>query len=158
MGGVLVPAVGCALSEDSYIGSFNGRRRHECLNVEKPFSTLSDVRDKLEHWRQDYSRVRRTAPWTIALLRSSRTTGRNRARLLQFSGSPSVVKGRTVFAGDLAQPGGARRRPFLGIVCLLRLLPRTTPPFPQRTLGIPASFSGSRSSSALLAPSNAQAS
>ena len=43
--------------ENSYIESFNGRLRDECLNVEV-FFTLADVRDKLEHWRQDYNQVR----------------------------------------------------------------------------------------------------
>jgi putative transposase len=43
--------------ENSYIESFNGRLRDECLNVEV-FFALADVRDKLEHWRQDYNLVR----------------------------------------------------------------------------------------------------
>jgi putative transposase len=43
--------------ENSYIESFNGRLRDECLNVEVFFG-LTDVRDKLESWRQDYNHVR----------------------------------------------------------------------------------------------------
>ena len=43
--------------ENSYIESFHGRLRDECLNVEVFFG-LSDARDKLEHWRQDYNEVR----------------------------------------------------------------------------------------------------
>ena len=43
--------------ENSYIESFNGRLRDECLNVEV-FFTLADVRQKLERWRQDYNQVR----------------------------------------------------------------------------------------------------
>jgi putative transposase len=43
--------------ENSYIESFNGRLRDECLNVET-FFDLADVRDKLERWRQDYNQVR----------------------------------------------------------------------------------------------------
>ena len=43
--------------ENSYIESFNGRPRDECLNVEV-FFALADVRDKLERWRQDYNQVR----------------------------------------------------------------------------------------------------
>lgn len=43
--------------ENSYIESFNGRLRDECLNVEVFFG-LSDARDKLERWRQDYNQVR----------------------------------------------------------------------------------------------------
>jgi len=43
--------------ENSYIESFNGRLRDECLNVEV-FFALADVRDKLELWRRDYNQVR----------------------------------------------------------------------------------------------------
>jgi putative transposase len=43
--------------ENSYIESFNGRLRDECLNVEV-FFALADMRDKLERWRQDYNQVR----------------------------------------------------------------------------------------------------
>jgi putative transposase len=43
--------------ENSYIESFNGRLRDECLNVEV-FFALSDVRDKLARWRDDYNQVR----------------------------------------------------------------------------------------------------
>jgi putative transposase len=43
--------------ENSYIESFNGRLRDECLNVEV-FLALSDVRDKLTRWREDYNQVR----------------------------------------------------------------------------------------------------
>jgi putative transposase len=43
--------------ENSYIESFNGRLRDECLNVEV-FFALSDVRDKLTRWREDYNQVR----------------------------------------------------------------------------------------------------
>jgi putative transposase len=40
--------------ENSFIESFNGRLRDECLNVELFFS-LADARRKLECWRQDYN-------------------------------------------------------------------------------------------------------
>jgi hypothetical protein len=43
--------------DNGYIESFNGRLRDECLNVETFFG-LSDVREKLEHWRLDYNQVR----------------------------------------------------------------------------------------------------
>jgi Integrase core domain len=43
--------------ENSYIESFNGRLRDECLKVDV-FFTLTGVRDKLECWRQDYNPVR----------------------------------------------------------------------------------------------------
>jgi len=43
--------------ENSYIESFNGRLRDECLNVEV-FLTVVDVREKLDRWRKDYNQVR----------------------------------------------------------------------------------------------------
>ncbi len=43
--------------ENSYIESFNGGLRDECLNVEV-FFTIVDVREKLESWRMDYNLVR----------------------------------------------------------------------------------------------------
>jgi putative transposase len=43
--------------ENSYIGSFNGRLRDECLNVDVFFS-LQDAREKLERWRDDYNHTR----------------------------------------------------------------------------------------------------
>jgi len=43
--------------DNGYIESFNGRLRDECLNVET-FLHLSDVTEKLEHWRLDYNQVR----------------------------------------------------------------------------------------------------
>jgi putative transposase len=43
--------------ENSYIESFNGRLRDECLNVQV-FFALADVREKLERWRQNYNQVR----------------------------------------------------------------------------------------------------
>jgi putative transposase len=43
--------------DNSYIESFNGRLRDECLNVET-FFDLNDVRDKLSRWQLDYNQVR----------------------------------------------------------------------------------------------------
>jgi putative transposase len=43
--------------ENSYIESFNGRLRDECLNVHL-FFTLDDAQEKLERWRQDYNHCR----------------------------------------------------------------------------------------------------
>jgi putative transposase len=43
--------------ENSFIESFNGRLRDECLNTHL-FWSLEDVRDKLEHWREDYNQHR----------------------------------------------------------------------------------------------------
>ena len=52
--------------KNSYIESFSGRLRDECLNMEV-FFTLADVREKLERWRQDYNQVRRLSRATIAV-------------------------------------------------------------------------------------------
>ena len=43
--------------ENSYIESFNGRLRDECLNV-KVFLDLADARRKLDKWRNDYNQQR----------------------------------------------------------------------------------------------------
>ncbi len=43
--------------ENGVIESFNGRLRDELLNSEVFFS-LEEVREKLEHWRQDYNTLR----------------------------------------------------------------------------------------------------
>jgi hypothetical protein len=43
--------------ENSYIESFNGKLRDECLNVEI-FFTLADARRKLHLWRRDYNHHR----------------------------------------------------------------------------------------------------
>jgi putative transposase len=43
--------------ENGYIESFNGRLRHECLNLEV-FFTLADARCKLALWRHDYNHHR----------------------------------------------------------------------------------------------------
>ena len=41
----------------SYVESFNGRFRDECLN-ENWFTDLDDAREKIEEWRQDYNQQR----------------------------------------------------------------------------------------------------
>ena len=43
--------------ENSFIESFNGRLRDECLNVSVFFS-VADANEKLQRWRQDYNAVR----------------------------------------------------------------------------------------------------
>ncbi len=43
--------------QNSYIESFNGRLRDECVNVQQFFS-LEDAREKLEGRRQDYNHCR----------------------------------------------------------------------------------------------------
>ena len=44
-------------AENGFVESFNGRLHDECLNVNLFFS-LSDAREKLESWRDDYNTVR----------------------------------------------------------------------------------------------------
>ena len=44
-------------AQNAYVGSFNGRLRDECLNVNW-FTRLSDARRKIESWRQDYNQQR----------------------------------------------------------------------------------------------------
>ena len=65
--------------ENSYIESFNGRLCDECLNVEV-FFTLADVRDKLERWRQDYTRCVHTAHCVTTRRRCSRCNGQRPRR------------------------------------------------------------------------------
>ena len=43
--------------ENSYIESFNGWLRDECLNVEV-FLDLADAQWKIEKWRRDYNQQR----------------------------------------------------------------------------------------------------
>ena len=40
--------------QNSYIESFNGRFRDECLNTNW-FENLADARRKIEAWREDYN-------------------------------------------------------------------------------------------------------
>ena len=41
-------------NENSYIETFNGRLRDECLNVNQ-FISMDDAREKIEAWRIDYN-------------------------------------------------------------------------------------------------------
>ena len=80
--------------ENSFIESFNGRLRDECLTVELFFS-LQDAREKLEAWRQDYNQYRpysalqdRTpaevaAAWGNSLLRETESPGEDSCRLVE---------------------------------------------------------------------------
>lgn len=43
--------------ENGFVESFNGRFRDECLN-ENWFTHLSDARDKIGQWKQDYNQTR----------------------------------------------------------------------------------------------------
>ena len=43
--------------DNAFIESFNGKFRDECLN-EHWFRDLTDARDTIEAWRQDYNDVR----------------------------------------------------------------------------------------------------
>ena len=44
-------------TDNAYIESFNGSFRDECLNAHW-FLSLSDAREKIEAWRQDYNEFR----------------------------------------------------------------------------------------------------
>ena len=44
-------------TDNPFIESFNGKFRTECLNANW-FLSLSEARDKIEHWRDDYNRHR----------------------------------------------------------------------------------------------------
>ena len=44
-------------TDNSFIESFNGRLRDECLNVNE-FLTIDDARARIEAWRQDYNQHR----------------------------------------------------------------------------------------------------
>ena len=44
-------------TQNAFIESFNGKLRDECLN-ETLFSSLTDARDKLEKWQEDYNNLR----------------------------------------------------------------------------------------------------
>ncbi len=44
-------------TDNSYIESFNGKFRAECLNMHG-FMSLDDAREKIEAWRKDYNEVR----------------------------------------------------------------------------------------------------
>ncbi|MCP3367761.1 integrase core domain-containing protein, partial [Bradyrhizobium cajani] len=43
--------------DNSFIESFNGKFRNECLNTHW-FLSLDDARQKMEDWRRDYNEVR----------------------------------------------------------------------------------------------------
>ena len=45
-------------TDNSYIESFNGKFRAECLNAHW-FMSLDDARSKMEDWRRDYNEFRR---------------------------------------------------------------------------------------------------
>jgi putative transposase len=65
--------------ENGYIESFNGRLRDECLNVET-FFDLTDARDQLERWRQDYNQVRPHSALADRAPEELHARGNNRAR------------------------------------------------------------------------------
>jgi putative transposase len=44
-------------TDNSYIESFNGKRRDECLNVHQ-FADLADAKIRIETWRRDYNEQR----------------------------------------------------------------------------------------------------
>src|SRR5690606_40219253 len=60
--------------ENAYIESFNGRLRDECLNLHW-FIDLSDAREKLRAWREDYNHERpHTALGACCGIRTNTTT------------------------------------------------------------------------------------
>ena len=44
-------------NQNAFVESFNGKKRHECLNA-NIFDDLADARVKIEAWRRDYNAVR----------------------------------------------------------------------------------------------------
>ena len=47
----------CIMPDNTYVESFNGRLRDECLNAHW-FLSLADARTKIEAWRRDYNESR----------------------------------------------------------------------------------------------------
>ena len=43
--------------QNPFVESFNGRMRHECLNVHW-FRDLAEAQSMIEEWRRDYTEVR----------------------------------------------------------------------------------------------------
>jgi putative transposase len=108
--------------ENSYIESFNGRLRDECLNVEV-FFTVVDVREKLERWRKDYNQVRPhsglddqspeafAVSWVRSLgLRAHRFAGEQRAGLRDAKRSGRGSGTRTAFRRALSRREGRGRK------------------------------------------------
>ncbi len=54
---VICPASAAFSTPMSFIESFNGKFRDECLN-EHWFRDLTDARETIDTWRQDYNDVR----------------------------------------------------------------------------------------------------
>ena len=44
-------------TENSFVESFNGKLRDECLNANQ-FLSIEDARSKIEAWRMDYNHLR----------------------------------------------------------------------------------------------------
>ena len=84
--------------ENSYIESFNGRLRDECLNVET-FFDLSDVREKLARWQLDYNQVRP----------HSALADRSPAEFVRNWQQSSVASLRTAGPAEQAQAGAVQR-------------------------------------------------
>lgn len=68
-------------TDNSYIESFNGRLRDECLNVHQ-FLSLDDAKTKIEDWRQDYNAIRphssrgNLTPWEYVRERQATATAK----------------------------------------------------------------------------------
>jgi transposase InsO family protein len=69
--------------QNGFVESFNGRLRDECLN-EHMFSSLSQARQLIEAWRDDYNHKRphTSHPATACLLRRAGPSERMPARVL----------------------------------------------------------------------------
>jgi putative transposase len=90
--------------DNSYIESFNGRLRDECLNVET-FFDLHDVREKLSRWRLDYNQVR---PHSALADRSPdefvRDWQQSSAASLRTAGPANQAPAGAVHGADAADP------------------------------------------------------
>jgi len=90
--------------DNSFIESFNGRLRDECLNVET-FFDLSDVREKLTRWQLDYNQVR---PHSALADRSPeefmRDWQQSSAASLRTAGPANQTPAGAVHCADAANP------------------------------------------------------
>ena len=99
--------------ENSYIESFNGRLRDECLNVEV-FFALTDVRDKLEAGGRITTRCAHTAHYVTAHRRSSPHNGQRTRRLGRNNFRPRRESPQRVihWSHSLESVEGKKRRNF----------------------------------------------
>jgi hypothetical protein len=114
--------------ENSYIESFNGRLRDECLNVEV-FFTIA-VREKLERWRKDYNQVRPhsalddQSPQTFAATWEQRSA---RASTTSPANNPPACVVQSAAASD-PEPGQLFVRPTAAVKGAAEKLVTESPP------------------------------